>query len=132
MSWNDDYLLGIPSIDRQHRELITMLGEFDGAILERRSREITGEILARLGRYTLEHFDYEEDLLARYDYPGLDEHRRAHAAMRQRVEDLLAAHGGGRVVPSMELMRFLKNWITTHIMGTDRLYADFLIDEGVE
>jgi methyl-accepting chemotaxis protein/hemerythrin len=37
----------------------------------------------------------------------------------------------GSVTLSMEVMKFLKDWLTGHIMGTDKKYSPFLRQKGV-
>ena len=130
--WLPAYTVGIATIDEQHRQLVALINQLHNALLKRQSKEVMGEIIARLQEYTEVHFAYEEALLAQYDYPGYHSHKRVHEGMRAKVVALAEDHAAGRVVISLQVMNFLKEWLSTHILGTDQLYRDYLLQEGVK
>lgn len=130
--WLPAYNVGIATIDEQHQRLVALINQLHGAMLKRQSKAVMGQILAQLTDYTEVHFAFEEELMSRYDYPGLHSHQRVHDEMRAKVLALADDHAGGRVVISLQVMEFLKEWLTSHILGTDQLYRDFLRQEGVE
>lgn len=129
--WLPTYNVGIATIDEQHQRLVALINQLHGAMLTRRSKTIMGQILAELLAYTEIHFAFEEELMARYDYPGFHSHKLAHDEMRAKVVALAADHAEGRVIISLAVMDFLKEWLATHILGTDQLYRDYLRQEGV-
>lgn len=129
--WLPAYSVGIAAIDEQHQRLVALINQLHQAMLKRQSKAVMGHILARLVEYTDVHFAFEEDLMARYEYPGYHTHQKVHDEMRAKVLALQEDHSAGRVVISMQVMDFLKNWLATHILGTDQLYRDFLQQEGV-
>jgi hemerythrin len=128
--WLPAYNVGIATIDEQHQQLVALINQLHEALLNRRSKEVMGQILAQLTDYTEVHFVFEEGLMARYDFPGYHSHKQAHDEMRDKVLALAADHGAGRVVMSLTVMEFLREWLSRHILGTDQLYRDFLRQEG--
>jgi hemerythrin-like metal-binding protein len=128
--WLAAYNVGIVTIDEQHQRLVALINQLHGAMLTRRSKEVMGQILTQLAEYTEVHFAYEEGLMARYAYPGYHSHQEVHEQMRAKVLALAADHAAGRVIISLAVMEFLREWLTAHILGTDQLYRDFLRQEG--
>ena len=130
--WLPAYNVGIAVIDEQHRRLVDLINQLHEALLKRQSKAVMGRILAQLTNYTEVHFAFEEDLMSRYDYPGYHSHKRVHEEMRAKVLALAYDQAAGRVVISLQVMEFLKEWLSSHILGTDQLYRAFLRQEGVE
>ena len=85
------------------------------------------QVLNSLSRatFSLGHF------FDKFGYPDAPAHKKAH---RDLVEKVLAFEAGlksGRAKVTMEIMRFLKDWLVGHIMGTDKRYGPFLNSKGV-
>jgi len=129
--WEARFSVNVENIDSQHRQLIDIINELHEAMMKKRSKEVLGELLERLVDYTDVHFTYEEELMARYEFPGYHDHKRQHDTIRNNVQERLQEHRDGKIVMSIKVMEYLKKWLSEHIMGTDRLYADFLNSEGV-
>ena len=99
-------------------------GRYSEAILKR--------IFVELGDYTASHFDYEENLFKIHGYTDSEAHKQEHLALLDQVVDLQMRVQNGETEIGPELLAFLKRWLTSHILGSDRQYAGFLIDKGVE
>ncbi len=64
IEWNDSYLLGVPEIDQQHKQLIAIANElYDVATGDESVYETKMPvILKKLTDYTVYHFSMEEPL----------------------------------------------------------------------
>jgi len=131
--WSEELSVGIDSIDQQHKILIGLINDLNTAMAKGEANETIGDILLRLSEYTVHHFSYEEELFEQYDYPNSAKHKCHHcelidqiSALKERFETELS----GSV--ALEIMQFLKNWLTNHIMKTDKAYSEFLISKGVK
>ncbi len=89
------------------------------------------DVLGRLKDYTVNHFAYEEKLFAKHGYPQAESHAQIHAKLVEQVQDFAAEVRAGRATVSMDLLRFLRKWLTDHIMGTDKQYGPYLAARGV-
>ena len=121
--WRDSYSVRIPQIDEQHKRLIALINDLHAAMLEGKGKETSGEIIEELVRYARNHFTYEEAMLANRKYSDLAGHREAHRALTAQVERLRSDIVGGRLTVTLELMRFLKEWLANHILSADLAYA---------
>jgi len=129
--WSDRYSVQVAELDKQHQGLMTIIAKLHAAMLARESKAVLGGILADLVSYTDDHFAYEESLMARFDYPALDDHQKNHRQLRATVLGLQDDHAQGKIVISAKVMEFLLSWLTKHIMGCDFLYKDFFQSEGL-
>ena len=130
--WRKDFELNIRDMDNQHRELVSIINSLQGAINEGLGKERLAEILEKLLSYTDFHFAAEEKLLKKHGYPGFEEHRRKHVAMRGKVLALIQDYKGGRVTMTFSVLKFLQDWLSKHIMGTDKKYSAYLAGKGVK
>lgn len=126
VSWKEEYSVGVPEIDTQHRRLLDVINKLHEAMhmggKPAALKAVTDELVA----YTRYHFSYEEQMLSRAAYPGLDEHQRKHRSMVAQVERFAAEVTSGQASVSLKLMSFLKDWLTRHIMETDQRYSGHL------
>jgi hemerythrin-like metal-binding protein len=110
----------------QHKGLIALINELHTAMLEGRANQVAGRILDDLVRYTENHFAYEESMLEKRGYPSLPDHHLQHQRLTAEVRDLRDKLRAGRLSVSLEVMKFLKDWLANHILSADQAYARVL------
>lgn len=124
LEWKDEYSLGIPAIDLQHKRIFDcMLRIALGAADDDRLRA-EAEII-RLLRLLQEHFLLEESMMQILHYPDLKqhiaEHRQFHSDVHHLGQTSLMKKGG---VPR-EAIKIAHQWLTEHIAESDRHYVEF-------
>lgn len=87
---------------------------------------LLGGILRELAQYTKHHFEREEQALRASGYPGFQAHAREHEKLADQVFEFCEKFDQGRATLSLDLMRFLKDWLAGHILGSDKAYANHL------
>lgn len=123
MDWTPDLSTGVPSIDDQHKQLFLWLAELQSATADQRT--LFGVyVITRLKHYIREHFAAEEALMRAAAFPGLDQHIAEHTTFRTRLEELQLRSIGEDI--SEDTVRFLTEWLTHHITGTDMAYVPYL------
>ncbi|MHC1699534.1 MAG: bacteriohemerythrin [Humidesulfovibrio sp.] len=131
MQWSDDLSVGIRLIDEQHKVLLGLINELHAAMRSRKSDSVLVGVVRRLKEYTVKHFGQEEEYFERYGYPETAQHKEAHRRLVQQVLDFEAGLKSGKAKVTMEIMRFLKDWLINHIQGTDKKYTAFLNSKGI-
>ena len=63
-------------------------------------------------------------------YPEYEEHKKQHEELIRSVLDLAKKVDSGKAGVSFALMHFLKNWLTNHIMESDKQYTDHFLSAG--
>lgn len=131
ISWKNEYSVRINEIDKEHKRLIDLMNKLHDAMLAGKAKDILEKILGELVAYTKFHFSSEEALMQTNGYPGLSQHRKQHSDLTEKVYQYQKEYRSGKMTISIELMDFLKNWLVSHIQGTDKLYSPFLNAKGI-
>ena len=131
MEWTESYSTGIARFDDQHKKLFALVNALLDGIKDERRKEAMGEVLDELVQYTVSHFSEEEKEMMAHNYSGYDEHKKEHDELTSKVRDFRTRYKAGTALMTVELLGFIVNWLKTHIAGTDKKYAPFLIEKGV-
>jgi hemerythrin len=119
-------ITGIDAIDSGHLALVRCLSELGWAIESRCSKEIVRLFLMDFGELALRHFEQEEQLLARLDYPGLERHRAEHRALTRDLAQHAQAYAREGRSSAVETLAFLERWTFDHLMNADAEYLRYL------
>jgi len=130
-NWTDELSVGIQRIDLQHKKIVALSNELFEALGAGKGRDVLGKVLDNLVTYTRTHLKDEERILAENGYPEFATHKDKHEKMTRRVLELHADYTNGKQGNPLVIANFVKDWLTKHIMGTDKQYASFLISKGV-
>jgi hemerythrin len=136
IKWNEQYSVGIEEIDNQHKGLVKLINKlitklFD-AMSEGQANNILGEIINDMARYTQVHFATEEKYFARFRYAESDTHIKEHLKFIEEVIKFRTQFEAGNIVLSIEIFRFLKNWLVNHILVYDKKYSQYFIANGLK
>jgi hemerythrin-like metal-binding protein len=132
MPWSDNLVLGIASIDAQHKRLVEMINDLYDGFVTGKAREAVGRVLDGLVDYTATHFKHEEVIFDQTVYPDRIGHKRQHEDLVRQVMEIQAKFKASRdSVLSQDVMMFLKNWLTNHILGSDKKYVPHMRANGV-
>lgn len=124
LKWKDEYLVGIPAIDFQHRRIFDcIISIFGGPTDDDKLRAEAG-IIKLLGLLQ-QHFALEESMMLALSYPELEEHIEEHRQFNADVHDLAQKSLRTKSGVSREAIRITHKWLTEHIMTRDRDYAAF-------
>lgn len=127
--WQEDFSVGIEGVDDQHRKLLDLINGLWDAIVRGAGN---GELLAlvdELDRYTGYHFSDEEVAMRVAGYPQLVEHSLAHRGFVERIgRERERLQQGGHA--SLDLVRFLQDWLLQHIAVQDKHYAAFVMESS--
>ncbi len=129
MNWNDSFKTNVGEVDAHHGKLIDLINDvYQGVMLEK-GKPVVDTALDALAEFTVKHFDYEESLFDKYGYPDTVEHKKKHKTLISQVTDFITRYKNGETEIEHEMMAFLKNWLTNHILGVDQKYCSFLIEK---
>jgi len=124
IEWNNNMSVGNPAIDRDHRALIQYVNEMHSAMAAGKGKEIVGSILAKLVKYTQEHFGREEVIWKAGGYADFDRHKQQHVDLLNTVAEFKGKYDKGAVLLTLDVMNFLRDWLTNHILKSDKAAAE--------
>jgi len=132
INWSDELSVNIAEMDKEHKQLVAMINELHEAMSSGKGKDVLGNVLGRLVDYTKFHFAAEEKLMSSNQYPGYLNQKAEHDKLTKQVIDIKARLDAGNMVVTVEVMTFLKDWLTKHIMGLDKKYSSFLNNKGIK
>jgi hemerythrin len=129
IQWEERYAVGIAIIDEQHKQLFGLtnaLYEFcrEGEIS---ARENFKAVLRTAVDYINFHFTMEERIMERVNYPESAEHKRDHLRFVKKVLEESKLFEEGKSFVPHAFVRFLRDWILTHIAVSDKLVVDYIL-----
>lgn len=124
--WTEDLQVGIAAIDGDHKKLVQLINDLHEAMTQGRGKAVLGKTLDDLIRYTQEHFQREEQLMQRAGYSDYARHKQEHEQLVQEVVALREKFNSGNLMLSVQVSGFLRDWLTNHIMKTDKKYEPTL------
>ncbi|MEO5353395.1 MAG: bacteriohemerythrin [Magnetococcus sp. XQGC-1] len=116
IDWSDHLSVGVALVDEDHKELVGMVNELFSACFVGVGDDAVADILAKVIDYTQYHFTREEAFLREHASPDLPAHAEEH---RQLTEQVLAISRQGASALSEDVLVFLRDWLTHHILETD-------------
>jgi hemerythrin len=122
--WSDNNKIGIPIIDEQHRGIISTINSLHYFIQIGHGEEILKPTLTMLAQYTKIHFKTEEALMAKANYPAIEEHRVLHKTLIEKTKKLSIEIS--RDKDAGRVLKFLREWWLGHINKEDRKYVPFM------
>jgi hemerythrin-like metal-binding protein len=131
MTWSDKYSVGVKAIDAQHSTLVASLNELHDAMMKGQAQNVVGPLLQKLVKYTVDHFASEEAMMKTAKYPDLVAHHAKHVELTKQVSDFVGRYEKGEIALNMQLMNFLRDWLTTHILKEDKDYGPWLNKSGI-
>ena len=127
MTWRDSLALGIPQIDKQHRELCDQIDKLFEAGSRGKGSEELLNVLNFLESYTVRHFAEEEKLQLQIKYPKYQQHKALHAEFTAKIAKMKkeATEKGVNVALVISLNQTISGWLLEHIKTVDADYAKY-------
>jgi len=129
--WDEELSVGVRKLDEQHKELIRMINKLIEAKNTKVDSETISDTLTKMTKYTDYHFQTEEQYLIDYDYPEYSSQKKQHSEFKKKaVAFCMDTMAYKETIPA-EILSYLKDWLTHHILKSDMKYKSFLNDKGV-
>ncbi|MBF0556314.1 MAG: hemerythrin family protein [Nitrospirae bacterium] len=129
--WNSSLSVQIEEFDDHHKKIVKLLNSLFDAVAARKGNSTIEPVVGELIDYTRYHFAAEEKLMDKCSYPWVAAHKHEHDELTRKVLDFQKQFKEGKAMVDLHLLNFLKEWLTKHIMVTDKKYSPFLKEKGI-
>ena len=122
--WDDTFNVNVKEIDEQHKEWISIINELHDTLMGGKDlSKITSKSLKAMADYGTFHFAFEEEYLKKIGYPDLVAHKREHEAFLTKTRQYVRDEEEGKLVLNTKVMQVLMDWLTNHILTSDKKYS---------
>jgi len=120
IKWKDAWNTGVPSIDKQHKELVDLVNK-----LSEQEPEKAHELLPFLIEYAADHFMDEEELMSKINYADIEQHKLEHKLFTSALLDFSVniLSGSNRAKAKENLTDFVVKWFVYHFLKSDKKLA---------
>ena len=127
VTWDNVYSVGFEPIDNQHKELVKIINEIFDVCKQGDAvaNSIFLKMITKTTDYAGLHFSDELKYIREAGFPNVKEHKQMHDNFVETLSQSIQEFKEGKAVP-IELARFLKKWLLTHIAEQDKQYAPYL------
>jgi hemerythrin-like metal-binding protein len=124
LEWKDEYSVGVPAVDHEHRELIELVNRLHQALSSGIPEDQITEIFGDLFRAISAHFALEERFMREHGYDQAPQHKADHERLLDELRDIMDDYRDGEG-PSVErLTASVEAWFTAHFKTHDaRLHS---------
>ena len=120
LQWDRGFETGIEEVDAQHRYFLHLINRLGQELQSAQDENYRSRLVRELFKFAEFHFMSEENLMMRYGFPGLADHREIH---RQLIEEL----SGQVFFSSLEsLLKTVSEWFVQHTVTSDRAFGEFV------
>ncbi len=124
--WSPNLSVGVEELDSDHQELIDVLNQLDVQVGRAAGHDKIAQTLDELISRTGAHFRREEEIMARENYPDAEHHAMVHQALREEIEAFRKEFAAGMEI-GPEITEFIKRWLISHIMESDKHLGGYLV-----
>ena len=130
--WDDSrHILGIASIDRQHRELVDRVNELAEAVEHGHDFDQLRQRMEGIFDFTRQHFSHEEALMREHGFPGMEQHAAEHAELLSKAATLMQSLNPDKPIRVMLITAFLTDCVERHIQQEDVALVQHLLGKGL-
>lgn len=132
MNWTPDLSVGVAILDDDHKRLIGIINQLHFGITAGHDRKVLEAVLDELVDYTIFHFSREEGMLMKAGYVAMPAHKTEHEKFIRQISNVQKRIKSAPVAMlDLELMDFLRDWLYSHILVSDKKYGPRLNAYGL-
>lgn len=129
MKWDESLSVGVRAIDLQHKELINRINDLLISMKSGLDKKEILQALDYLETYVVKHFNEEEFIQRRYNYPKYNEQHMQHEEFKNQLLDLRKELESMGLITTLAILTEQKvcSWWHNHIIKEDKDLGDYLL-----
>jgi len=131
IEWKDDFKVGVPDVDAEHRDLIDLINDLHGLMQQQATHDQVSSSLGEIFAQISAHFALEERFMRAAEYDGFPEHKEDHEALLDEIRDIMDRVEVDGSYDEKRLSGELERWFSEHFKTHDaRLHRHFARDQA--
>ena len=129
MIWNQKWAVGVDKIDKQHKELFDRINRLMTAMKDGKGKDEVMSTLNFLEEYVVKHFNDEEELQIKNNYPKYETQHKEHEEFKASLKELrtLCETKGMSAVLVINVQKNMSDWWKKHIKELDMDLGNYLM-----
>jgi hemerythrin len=132
LQWQEEYSVGVKELDDQHQNLLNIINSLLSEKEDEFDQNKLSIAISAMIHHAYIHFATEEQYLAQANYPDFKPHVLDHVGFIMKTLELSLKVKDGTRENRLELLSYLKNWYSSHVLGIDRQYIPYLKTQKME
>lgn len=128
LEWDNNLNTGIHEIDKQHKELFKCLNQLLVSMKDGQGESEVIKTLNFLEDYVYKHFEDEENIQKKYNYPKYTEQHNQHEQFKKELKKLRETFQkqGTSTLLALNAQKNIVTWCKNHIMILDKELGEYL------
>lgn len=128
--WKNCYNVYVDELDEQHQHLMRLIRKMRAGVENQLDHQLQRFVLDELLDYIHYHFNTEEMLMADYQYPFSEIHKRQHDEFTFHIQEFRNDFCQGKA-QTFKILGFLVNWLVDHFLVSDKELGRYLNSKGI-
>ena len=132
VSWQKSYSVGIKLIDEQHMKLIQLTNKLFNSCIGGQEKVKADSVFLTVVHEVVDYVDYhfntEERVMERINYPEYKAHKQEHVTFVKKVLDKIEEFNLGKTNTSLSFVYYLRDWVLHHIAVNDKKLGMHLLE----
>ena len=121
--WKQEFSVGVDEIDAHHREMVdhinALINNSEGSLAGK--KKFFRKTMTSIKKLAAKHFKIEEKILSKSKYERLEEHKREHENLSEKINNVKNEIAGIKEDNDLfNLTVNLKEWLLSHILLYDK------------
>lgn len=119
LQWKPSYALGVPSVDFEHREMISAINRVYATLEDEHDPVAVEGVLGEIHAQISAHFALEERLMRAASYGEYADHKENHEELLDQIRDLMDGYASDPQAGRALLQSRLSDWFGFHFATFD-------------
>jgi|SRR6516162_7859648 hemerythrin-like metal-binding protein len=118
--------IGEQTIDTEHDLQMQLLDSLSHALEKGADFSSLRHVLEQFIEFSDMHFLSEQLVMRLHSYPAYETHLAEHTRLMKKVREIRESVLHGEKLPSLQLVRELRDWLLAHIATEDVAFGEYL------
>ena len=119
IEWKDEFSVGVPDVDHEHRQLINLINGLHEAMSGENATITVLDFLGEIHTHVAAHFALEEKIMREKHYDQYQEHKQGHERLLDEISDIMDAYEDNAFFSDREFADTIENWFAEHFRTMD-------------